>query len=105
MKVNTSFGTYDVSLERSKYTYNDNLAIQLWCDDEGYPEPFAMLTVNLPNYGKLPENQAFVDTNNCSWAESFIKENRLGKPVGKIGISGWCEYPLYEFIEWEGELV
>ena len=96
MKCKTIWGTYDVTLEATNYSYNNNLAIQMWTEVEGYPEPFATLTVNL-NYGKLPENKAFIDINNCPWAEEFIRENKLGKPTGEIGYSGFCEYPMYEF--------
>ena len=38
-----------------------------------------------------------IDTNNCEWAEKFIKENELGTPTGIMGYSGFCEYPLYLF--------
>lgn len=91
-KCKTEFGTYKVFLDTAKYQTNGNLAIEMWTA----VEPFARLTVNL-NYGKLPENKAFVDINNCPWAEEFIRENKLGKPTGEIGYSGFCEYPMYEF--------
>lgn len=91
-KVETWFGTYDVFCTTEKYQRPNNLAIQLWEPEEG---PFATLTVNLGR--KLPENQAFVDTNNCPWAEQFIAQNELGVPVGDFGFSGYCAYPLYEF--------
>ena len=43
------------------------------------------------------ESKAFVDTNNCPWAEEFIQENGLGEFTGIYGNSGFCTYPLYEF--------
>ena len=83
---------HEVDTEKKSYWENGNLAITLFEPHEG---PYATLTVNLSK--KLPKNQAYVDTNNCYWAEDFIKKNGLGKPLGEYGVSGWCRYPLYEF--------
>ena len=93
MRCITDFGTYEVNISRSTYRNNGNLAIILDSPTEG---PFATLTVNLDG-PKLSKNYAFVDTNNCPWAEAFIKEHGLGKPTGTVGYSGYCQYPLYEF--------
>lgn len=87
----TNFGAYEVWFEISSYIENNNLAILMNCN-EG---PFATLTVNLST--KCTPNCAFVDTNNCPWAEEFIESNKLGKPTGRIEASGWCLYPEYEF--------
>lgn len=92
-KVETEFGTYNVSIETSAYYCGDNLAIRLITEDG---EPFAILSVNLPEW-TLPNNIAFVDTNNCPWAEKFISDNKLGRPTGITGTSGYCTYPLYRF--------
>lgn len=92
-KCETEFGTYDVSIEISTYYCGDNLAISLITEDG---EPFAILSVNLPEW-TLPNNIAFVDTNNCPWAEKFIADNKLGRPTGMTGTSGYCTYPLYRF--------
>ncbi len=94
MKCVTNFGTYDVELHVCRYDYNNNLAITLWSPEEG---PFATLTVNLPYTSYLPSDMAFVNTNNCPWAEEFIEEHDLGEPTGEYGISGFCRYPLYRF--------
>lgn len=91
-KVSTFFGDYNVQVRLGRYSENKNLAIDLFDPEEG---PFARLTVNLSM--KLPDNQAFVDVNNCPWAEDFIEDNGLGKNTGKSGWSGYCIYPLYEF--------
>ena len=93
MKCVTDFGTYDVNMHKTSYRNNGNLAIVLDSPTEG---PFATLTVNLDG-PKLPTNYAYVDTNNCPWAEQFIKHRNLGKPTGMVGYSGYCTYPLYEF--------
>ena len=91
-KVKTDFGEYEVELRAMEYYANKNLAIEMFSPTEG---PFARLTVNLGD--KLKDGFAYVDTNNCPWAEDFIVENGLGKDTGVIGRSGYCMYPLYEF--------
>lgn len=91
MKCVTDFGTYDVDIFVSRYCDNGNLALQLISPTEG---PFATLTVNL---GKLEKGYAYVDTNNCPWAETFIREHKLGEPMGATKASGYCVYPLYVF--------
>jgi hypothetical protein len=81
-----------IYVEVTKYAANNNLAIQLWSDDE----PFSTLTTNL--FVKLPPNQAFVDTNNNgNEIIDWIIANGFGKPVGISQRSGFCMYPLVEF--------
>lgn len=92
-KVETEFGVYNVTIKTGKYLYGDNLSIELITD---FAEPFARLTVNLPEW-TLPNNIAFVDTNNCPWAEKFIADNKLGRPTGIKAASGYCVYPQYRF--------
>ena len=92
-KCKTEFGTYNLYPFRSKYFDNNSLAIIL-LDEDG--EEFAVLTVNL-EYSMATGKMAYVDTNNCPWAEKFIKENELGMPTEAMGFSGFCSYPLYIF--------
>ena len=92
-KCETEFGTYNVTIETSRYCYKNNLAIGLVTETGA---PFAILTVNLAEW-RLPNDKAFVDTNNCPWAEKFIADNKLGKPTGITGTSGYCTYPQYRF--------
>lgn len=91
-----SYGkTYNVRIETSKYTTNKTLALPL-ITEEG--EPFANLTVNIMDSMIWADDTcAFVDTNNCPWAEEFIAENGLGEYMGIRGASGFCTYPLYKF--------
>ncbi|MBR3208901.1 MAG: DUF4313 domain-containing protein [Bacilli bacterium] len=84
---------YEVEVLRTTYRNNGSLAVLIETT-EG--EPFATLTVNLAS-GIAEGDYAYVDTNNCEWAEKFIKENELGTPTGIMGYSGFCEYPLYLF--------
>lgn len=92
--LKTEFGNYKVAPVMHKYQNNNTLAIELELESG---EPFSRLTVNLDGNNKLKDNEAFVDTNNCPEAMTFIRENDLGKPSGGLGFSGFCAYPRYEF--------
>lgn len=91
-----SYGkAYNVRIEASKYANNKTLAIAL-ITEEG--EPFCNLTVNIMDSMIWADDTcAFVDTNNCPWAEEFIIANELGEPMCVMGASGFCRYPLYRF--------
>ena len=94
MKI-TLFGkTYNVTPHVNGYCDNGSLAIRLLCDNY---EPFATLTVNLDESASCKEDCAFIDTNNCPWAGTFIRDNNLGVPTGRYGYSGFCTYPEYKF--------
>ena len=92
MEINVYGNTYKVAAMKGRYMNNDTLAIQLVCEDGC---PFTMLTVNIS--GIAEDNYAYVDTNNFSEVEKFIKENKLGSFTGVYGYSGYCRYPLYRF--------
>ena len=99
MKVVTHHGEYEVTPIKTEYSYNGRLAIEL-VEKDGFP--FATLTVNivpsvLDEMDDIPNDVAFVDINNCPWAEKFIRDNNLGRPTGVYGHSGFCVYPLYKF--------
>ena len=94
-EINSYGNTYNVRIERKAYANNDTLALSLITEDG---EPFCNLTVNLIDstvWGNSTD--AFVDTNNCPWADDFIEQNNLGEPVGFEARSGFCTYPLYRF--------
>ena len=89
--VKTEYGNYEItSVYVGKYRADNSLAIKLYT---GY-EQFATLTVCLID--KLNENESYVDTNNCPWAEDFIREYKLGEIVG-YKASGYCLYPKVAF--------
>lgn len=94
--------TFEVEPLKEEYATNGNLSISLWITEgEDKGEYFGSLTVNLGE--KLPVNQAYVDTSNTPDAERFIRENGLGRPLGKYRQQGRNTYPLYEFYEKELE--
>ena len=70
---------------------NNNTAIELVCEDG---KQLAIITVNLGDL--LERNMAYIDTNNCPWAENFLIDNDFGLPTGEYKVSGFCIYPLYQ---------
>lgn len=88
---------HDITFELDRYASGGGLAIVMNCHDDGWKEPYGVLTVNLedhPTYG----SRAYVDTNNLGdEILQWITDNNLGQPTGEIGYSGFCVYPEYEF--------
>ena len=93
MKVKCWGEEYKVKVFADCYRHGNNYAVVLTEEDGA---PFATITVNLEGK-KLPKGYAYVDVNNCPWAPDFIKEYKLGEPVGASAQSGYCVYPLYLF--------
>lgn len=92
-KLNAYGKEWDLTLVRSHYNYGGGLAVMANIP-EG--ECFAVLTVNISDR-VLSNMSAFVDTNNCPWAEKFLIENNIAIPTGITETSGFCIYPLYIF--------
>lgn len=82
-----------LTLVAKTYQSNNSLAIVAY-DEHG--DMFDVITVNLP-FSDVMGDTAYIDTNNCPWATEFLKSNGIAKPMGKIGHSGFCAYPLYKF--------
>ena len=85
---------YRVRVEFTKYSYNNALAVKLMTEND---EPYAVVSVNLLESDCIPKTMAFIDINNCKWAEKFLTENEIATPTGEFGESGFCTYPLYDF--------
>ncbi len=92
MKYNSDF-TGEVSLTATVRGYMNNNRLYIGLNVG--PDMFANLTVNID--APCPEYCAYVDTNNLSTAEEFIKDNELGEFSGFTAVSGYHEYPLYIF--------
>jgi hypothetical protein len=94
-KVNLFNTEWDLTLVRSHYTYGGGLAV-IANTPEG--ECFAVLTVNLDSFNLNGDKEyAFIDTNNCPWAEKFLVDNNIAEPTQIIVPQGFCMYPLYKF--------
>ena len=84
MKLNlTKYGkTHPMTFELDHYADNGNLYVGLITHEEGYPEPWQNLTVNLGV--KCEENCAFIDTNNNgSEIMDWLLDNGLGVYTSK----------------------
>lgn len=87
-----------LALARLCYSHGGNLAVMAYEASDGELEPYATLTVNLPDYSfLLGENQAFIDANNHPWALNWLEENGIARHTGLYASSGFCQYPLMTF--------
>ena len=87
MTLRTDFGVYEgVYLKVGRYQADNSVAIQVWNMMDG---PIAALTVCLCDRS-LKEGEAYVDTNNCPWAVSFIEQEGLGKRTGRFLFLSCC---------------
>lgn len=95
----TFFGkTYELNLYKGHYLpkYGGGIGIQATINEDGFEEPWGTITVNL---GKLPENQAALDTNNNGTNILFeLEDEGYCKFLG-YKQSGYCTYPIVEFTE------
>ena len=95
MEMKTSFSTYkDVYLQIGRYEADGSVAIEAWNNQEG---PIARLTVCLCD-GSLAEDEAYVDTNNCPFADQLLAQG-IAIDTGLTKQSGFCTYPLWQFNE------
>ena len=94
MKLTNTYGeSYKVDVLHEHYTTNGNLALVVMYRSGDLAGEDDVITVNFEE--KLPEDQVWLDVNNCPWAENFITENNLGEPLYRYRQSGYCSYPLY----------
>lgn len=96
LELNTSFGTTEqVQLTVNTYMNNKSLYVGLTTVEDGCPEPYGNVTVNLLK--SVPAYCAFVDTNNMPELEDFLVKNRIAEFTGIEQQSGFCSFPLYLF--------
>lgn len=87
----------EVVIRKLSYDNNGSLAVYLFLDEDNDYEPYALLTVNLPESDNNKEDEAYLDTNNLPYAKTFVKKYGLAVPTGRVAYSGFCTYPLYKF--------
>lgn len=88
-------GDTEVELDIQTYLNNGRIFIGLINNEEGYPEPFGDVTVNINEF--TPDYCGYLNTNDLPDVEKFITENDLGEFTGLVGRDGFGEYPLYLF--------
>lgn len=88
---------YPITLEINSYL-GGNLAIQMVSWEEGTPELWSFLTVDLD--GVREKDCAFIDVNDNGEAIlAWIIRYGLAVPTGVRKKSGYCSYPEYRFKE------
>lgn len=88
--------SHEISFHLANYADNGNLYVGMICHDDGYPEAYGDLTVNLDI--KLPSDRAYVDyNNNGREILHWLIDNELGIPAFATRVSGFCEYPEFIF--------
>lgn len=96
LNLNAWGRNHHIKLTTNTYAENGNLYVGLVCWDDRFPEPWSDLTVNLSVPCK--KNCAFIDiNNNGDEIVAWLKLNKLGKLTGRMGMSGYCAYPEFEF--------
>ena len=86
---------HSISFELANYADNDNLYVGMITHEDGYPEPWSDLTVNLGI--PLPMGTAFIDTNNNPGIIGWLEANNLGKRSGRAVQSGFCTFEVFYF--------
>jgi hypothetical protein len=86
-----------ITLTIDSYVWDKSFALTMQEIEDGYPMPWGTITVRLDDY-PCEGNRQFVDTNNNGEEiVNWLIENNLGTPTGRIGYSGYCQYPEFEF--------
>lgn len=89
--IDTGYEIYtDCTFKIGKYT-NGNLAISIK-DDSGFP--LCRLTTNLD---VVDPDCAYLDVNNCEFAEKLLQILDIATFTGITKRSGFVIYPLYKF--------
>lgn len=87
---------HPVTFRLDNYSENGNLYVGMITWEEGWPEPWSDLTVNLSV--KCAKDCAFIDTNNNSdRIVEWLITNKLATLTGRIQQSGFCVYPEMKF--------
>ena len=76
---------------------DDNLYIGLYHMEDGYPESFADLTVNLPFAPLGGINEAYIDHNFSKEHLRFIQKYKLGRVLPETAVSGYCTFQKVAF--------
>ena len=99
MKKTFNFYKYNknhpLSIEIGRYC-NGTLAIRAYTNEEGYPEPWSNITVNLNE--ELEKMTAFIDTeNNGNEIVKTLIENGFGELTGRAYEYPYCTFPEFKF--------
>lgn len=89
---------HPMTFELANYADNGSLYVGLITHEEGYPEPWSNLTVNLRDSARCKSNCAYIDVNNNGdEIIDWLVRNGFGDVTEKLAISSFCIYPEFEF--------
>ena len=91
------YGREELFLQIDGYGEDDNLYIGLYHMEDGCPESFADLTVNLPFAPLNNINEAYIDHNFSKEKLHFIRQHKLGKILPDTACSGYCIFQKVAF--------
>ena len=91
------YGREELFLRVDSYMSDDNLYIGLYHMEDGYPESFADLTVNLPFAPLGGINEAYIDHNFSKEHLRFIRKYKLGRVLPETAVSGYCTFQKVAF--------
>ena len=91
------YGREELFLQIDGYGEDDNLYIGLYHMEDGCPESFADLTVNLPFAPLNNINEAYIDHNFSKEKLHFIRQHKLGKILPDTASSGYCIFQKVAF--------
>ena len=96
INLNKYGNNHPMTFDLASYVENGNLYVGLVTNEEGYPEPWSNLTVNLSV--NCDKDCGYIDTNNNGTEiVEWLITNKLGRLTGKMRTSGWCIYPEFKF--------
>lgn len=99
----------EVKLDVASYRNNGTMAVQLFSRMEDYmgdcpsseqlpfENPYAVITVNLPDSERLAANEQFVDLNNLPDIGRWLVQNNIAEPTEHMAQSGYCTYQAFAF--------
>lgn len=91
------YGREKLFLRVDSYMNDDNLYIGLYHMEDGCPESFADLTVNLPFAPLGGINEAYIDHNFSKEKLRFTKQYKLGTIQPDTASSGYCIFQRVAF--------
>ena len=91
------YGREELFLQIDSYMNDGNLYIGLYHMEDGDPESFADLTVNLPFAPLNNINEAYIDHNFSKEKLRFIRQHKLGKILPGTASSGHCIFQKVAF--------
>lgn len=99
-KIKINVFDEEVKLELFAVTYASNQSLAIEAIEEDTKESYKTVSVNLPGYSYLlEENEFFFDENNDLFNIKDAMVNAgLIAVTGKVGASGFCKYPVFKLL-------